>query len=184
MQNLLKYVSDVLNIKAESIYTIADMKEELETIKDIAAYRHYIRDNIDHFDADYKTGFQKFIVLTRKYKDLETRALHGMKAKSYAKIISDKVISCRTFVEDTPSAFSLVKIQDSENMLFEKHELRALQSIGSISYIIEMSKAHSLERMIEMRYVSKKSLPKPYEQLDERMNNLINDTTKRIISCK
>ncbi len=178
MLELISYVSDVLNIKTESKYTIADIEDELLGIQDITAYRHYIRDNIDHFDANYKTGFQKFILLTRKYKALELEAEHGLNAGSYAKVIAEKVKQCRNFVEDTPTAFSLVIVDGKK--FFKDHELRALQSIGSINLIIELSKSGGLELQIKLRYKQKKELPKPYEQLESRMAGIMQKTIKGI----
>ncbi len=74
MQELIKYIGDILNIKTESVYTVQDMTEELSKIKDIVAYRSYIKDNLASIEVDYKTGFQKFLILTGSYLDLEFEA--------------------------------------------------------------------------------------------------------------
>lgn len=178
MQNLLKYVSDILNIKTDSPYTIADMQEELESIRDITAYRHYIRDNIDHFDADYKTGFQKFIVLTRKYRALEYDATDGIEINRRAKELTAKVAACRTYIADTNGAFSTVKKTDGE-YLFDADDIRIMRASGSAMYIIEASRCNTLEEQFR-RVLKKEIQAKPYEQLPQRMANMIANTTKAI----
>jgi len=64
MQNLVKYVASVLNVKIDNPLTVTDIEFELRQIEDLVAYREYIRDNFDKIE--YKTGFQLFIILTKQ----------------------------------------------------------------------------------------------------------------------
>jgi len=178
MHNLIKYVSDILNVKTEGVYTIQDMTEELGKVQDIVAYRGYIKDNIQHIDLDYTTGYQKFIILTRKYLDLEYEASKGIECNQKASKLATKVKVCRNYIEDTNGAFSAVKTVDG-NLLFDEDDIAMLKRAGSAIFIIEASKCNTLEDRFRKLY-KQKSMAKPYEQLPQRLK----DMTKQIGSNK
>ena len=158
MKNLVNYVGSLLNIKIDNPLIIEDMKQELLKVKNLVTYREYIRDNLNHVDMEFKTGFQKFIVLTNKYlKQQQDLALPHDTARSFSKQLSHKVKQTRNIVEEKNIVFSMLRI-DGEKFFTEK-ELKALQGIGSIVYIIESSRNGTLENeLVDLflgKYISK-----------------------------
>lgn len=154
MNDLIKYLDKILNIKIDNPLVIEDMKLELGKVNDIVAYRIYIR---DHLDIEYKTGFQKFIILTNQYLDIEEDQVLQItqvysKADQYAKKVSDKVKECRTFVEDNLCAFAKVKFEGGD-LLFEDHEIRCLEAVGTDLIVCEYSRMNLLFGHIKNDYV-------------------------------
>jgi len=167
MQNLVKYIMEILSIKSDSTFTIADIESEMQKINDFEMYREYIRDNIDNFDLKFKTGFQKFIILTNRFKRIEEdRSLTDTfdKATSYAKIISSKVELCRSHVEFAYCGFK--NIYADGKRYFEVDELWALyETCHTTDKVIALSKEHNLEGEIYDLYISKYKKKASYESL-------------------
>lgn len=67
---LTKYVATVLNISIDNDFIIMDIQEELENIPDLQGFRNYMKESIakQDKDFDFKTPFQKFLILTEKFK--------------------------------------------------------------------------------------------------------------------
>jgi hypothetical protein len=168
MQELIKYISDILNIKTDSVYTIQDMTEELSKIRDIAAYRSYIKDHIK--SIDYTSGYQKFILLTQKYLRLEYKALNpeaGIKAKEVAEL---------AYTVITNGKYNGLA---SHYVSGVEEERKLLSSIGGANYIQELLDNDTLEDMIVKKIMEKENAL-PYEQLPERMATMLANSTKAI----
>lgn len=180
MNDLIKYLDTILNIKLDNDFSIADIEEHLSKVNDIIAYRSYVRDNMKRADIEFKSGFQKYIILTDEFLEMEENSkLSGVKTKAeiYAKTVADKVEQCRNVVEDNNVLFRQIK-KDGE-MLFEIHELNCLAGIGSTSVIIEYSRMCLLEGMINEYYLKSFKKKKAYEHLTEgqkRVQALIGDS--------
>ena len=167
MLNLVKYIIEILNIKSDSSFTTMDIESELKKVGDYEMYREYIRDNIENYDLKFNTGFQKFIILTNRFKRIEEdRKLTDTftKATSYAKIIAEKVELCRSHVEFSMCGFKNVFV-DNERY-FEVHELWALyETCHTTDRAIDLSKTHSLEGEIYDLYISKYKKKASYESI-------------------
>ena len=101
MQKLTRYIAEVFNIKANSEYMIQDMIEEISKVKDIVAYRSYIKRFMFSESVQYANGIQKFIILTNEYLDLEKA-------------------SCRRLGIETKEEIELKKpFEDLDNRLLE-----------------------------------------------------------------
>ena len=48
MNEMIKYILAILNIKADSSFVIADISEELESIADIVDYKNFIKKNFNY----------------------------------------------------------------------------------------------------------------------------------------
>ena len=183
MHELIKYISDILNIKTDSVYTIQDMTEELSNIKDIAAYRAYVKDNIDKID--YKTGFQKFIILTRDYLLLEYVALNpriaGMSLRLTQKVqktiwgvMYDNRELWTTWIE---KHHELMPQKMSYNFTEEEEEV--LKKIGTTKEINRINDDGRLESEI-IKAMKEESILPPYKKLSTRLSNMI---TVKEIQC-
>lgn len=78
MQKLVEYIAEVLNIKAKSEYMIQDMIDDLSKVKDIVAYRSYIKRFVFSESVEFANGIQKFNILTREYLELEAASLRRL----------------------------------------------------------------------------------------------------------
>ena len=171
MQNLVNYVGSLLNIKIDNPLIIEDMKQELLKVKNLVTYREYIRDNLNHVDMEFKTGFQKFIVLTNKYLKMEESVtLPHDTAKAFSKQLSHKVKQTRNIVEEKNIVFSMLRI-DGEKFFTEK-ELKALQGIGSIVYIIESSRNGTLEDELVDLFLGKYIAKSKYTALTDNQKRV------------
>ncbi len=163
MHELIKYIGDILNIKTESVYTIQDMTEELSQIKDIGAYRSYIKDNLA--EIEYKTGFQKFLILTQNYLQLEYLAINPE-----AKTEVDSIISVAHTV------VSHGKFNDLIQYYGTQEDKNLLRSIGA-SKIQRLLDDNTIGQEITKRIKSREN-PEAYEQLPQRLSKMIGDTAR------
>ncbi len=172
MQELIKYIADILNIKTESAYTIQDMTDELSKIKDIVAYRSYIKDNLDKID--YKTGFQKFIILTRDYLLLEYVALNpeiaGMSSTLTQKVQKDiwgVMYDKRELWTHWRESFHVTSYGFTE----EQEEI--LKKIGTTKEINRINDDGRLDSEI-VKAMKEESILPPYKKLSTRLNKMLN----------
>lgn len=169
MLNLLKYVADVLNIKTDNPLTIEDMKFELQQIEDLVVYREYIRDNFS--SVEYATGFQKFIILTNKFKKLQEESKIPMDiANSFSVELARKVETARVFLKNelevgNDRPFSKLK-QDGEKF-FTMKELTALSELGTARYLVELSEQNRLKDELVKLFISKYTKKAKYESLTD-----------------
>ena len=169
MHNLIKYISDILNIKTESVYTIQDMTEELSKIRDIVAYRSYIKDHMK--SIDFVNGYQKFLLLTQQYLRLEYTALNPT-VKATANKISKIAYSAIMNGKYTEWSYpDLGQIEEQYKGI--------LPSIGSAMEIQKLLDNDKLEEAI-IKKIMEKENALPYEQLPERMSAMLTNTTKAI----
>ena len=183
MQELIKYVSDILNIKTESVYTIQDMTEELNKIQDIVAYRSYIKDNI--YNIEFKSGYQKFIILTKKYIMLEYSALN-IEISDKANILSDKVRDISSeVIKDKRDFWSTGgrwfggNWQDFGGYDFTNEELSTLKKIGSTKEILKLNEDNMLTYEINKLSKDSDGLVE-YQQLPNRLKEIMKNTTKEL----
>ncbi len=166
MQELIKYISDILNIKTESVYTIQDMTEELSKVKDIVAYRSYIKDNLNNFD--YKTGFQKFVLLTQQYLQLEYVAVNPETEKEAEQIRS--------------LAYNIIsngKYNGLASYYGTREDKDLISSIGGSSNIQKKLDEGTLKEAIIKKLIEKDNAL-IYNQLPQRMTQMLNGTTRAI----
>lgn len=157
LKELIDYIADILNIKISSPLTVADMTEEINKVYDLAEYRRYLRDNFKHIDTDYSTGFQKFIILTNKFKKIEEdlaiqRAGQDTKGEALAKSINDRMVKILSYLDDNPEHL-ISRIKVNGEPLFTHSELRLIRSVGSQGLIVEYTKMKYLTRLLYENYI-------------------------------
>ena len=174
MQNLVKYVASVLNVKIDNPLTVTDIEFELRQIEDLVAYREYIRDNFDKIE--YKTGFQLFIILTNRYKDMQEMAkLPHDVANSFSKELARKVEESRIFLKNelevgNDRPFSGL-IRDGERF-FTIKELTALAELGTARYLVELAEQNRLEDELVKLFLNKYKQKAKYEALSDNQKKV------------
>jgi len=178
MQELIKYIGDILNIKTDSVYTIQDMTEELSKIKDIVAYRSYIKDNF--YKEEFKSGYQKFLVLTSNYKELETHALRKIEYDDAVELaISENIDFIKEnegfeFNTDHNSSSALNEIGTKIQNILGKYNLQMGILMAKYSLLhngigyVKMLETFK-EASIKHKFAIEK---KPYEELPERLKEM------------
>ena len=180
MQELIKYIGDILNIKTDSVYTIQDMTEELSKIKDIVAYRSYIKDNLASIEVDYKTGFQKFIILTKEYLSLEFEA----EAKNkFVLLVQDAKKNFR--VDDVNHRVILnsdfdtnVSVLDLSAKIGRENLIIVLRNGIDAKEFCVGSKRRTILSMYIASLIGKNKSELPYNQLDSRLKEMTKRITK------
>ena len=140
MRELIEYLMAILNIKTDSSFVVRDMQSELQGVQDILAYQKYIRSNINYLGMEYMTGFQKFIKLTEMYKRKENEALNQKrlgKSRNTARLLSDKVKTVASIIEDNNIEFKNIKDH------FTSWELGELEKIGDAAKCVRLQKSVS-----------------------------------------
>lgn len=170
----VKYIAALLNVKAESEFVMMDMLSEIEEVKNPAAYREYLRDNFNHIDVTMMPGFQKFITLTKRYKEIEFQAFNHdriEKSQSTAREIAEKVKNIAPMVlvsDNIEKKLEFKHFQTNGKPYFTDFEIKTLNKIGSVRHCVKLQRSNSgddlllrkLEKMMIEMMKKPKLLPK------------------------
>ena len=130
--------------------------EAIHGVEDKEAFYHYLSDKKS--SIEYETKPERLLTLSRMYKKIQEniKLPHDI-ANAFSKQLAHKVKQTRNIVEEKNIVFSMLKV-DGEKFFTEK-ELKALQGIGSVIYIIESSRQNTLEdQLIDLflgKYIAK-----------------------------
>ena len=81
---LALHFAQILNISIDDEITILDMESELSTIGNLVGFRKYVKDRFNYSAYQYKTGYQKFILLAKDFrKDNEPKLDQETEMKVY-----------------------------------------------------------------------------------------------------
>lgn len=150
MREVVEYLTNILNIKTDSELVIIDMLDEIRSIKNIAEYRQYIRDNINHLGMDYMTGFQKFILLTKKYKERAAREDNAGRIEGgnkYALELSEKVRSISGHILDK-AFLDFDNFVSNGKSIFTDFDKTELSKIGSLVCCANLQRSKSGQDML------------------------------------
>ena len=135
MKELIAYVCQLFNIEIKSDIAMIDMEHDIGTIGDHAGYVKFLKQNFNIIDMQYMTGYQKFIELTKRYKQHEAEAINAdriEKMGSLAERLADKVRAIDTIVLNGIGInFEWEGFKTNGEQYFTIKECAALNSIGS-----------------------------------------------------
>lgn len=153
MEDLIIYLCELLNINTKNKkFIIQDMRYELMSVKHLDGFAKYIRDNansarFDYANSNFKTGFQKFIILAKEYKaefeDIELSENDKIKIYSYADKLFSKVT---TVFDEINFLVQTGKDLHSEQMTrfiyanFEEKDRKVLKLIGNRNRLLFMAR--------------------------------------------
>ncbi len=152
-----------------------------EALNGIENHNAFLEFCIDKKEGiEYATKPEKLITLSVRYKKLQAEAKVPLDvAKTFSDQITEKVKNCRTFIEDSNTLFSKLKVDGQ--YYFEPKELRALSTLGSTMHIIELSKIGELKDELMKKFIEKYTEPKKYDTLtngQKRINKMISTLSK------
>lgn len=198
MRDLIEYVAEILNIKTNSDLVILDIKEELESIVDLADYRRFLKTNLNHIDVTYLTGFQKFVKLTEMYRKLYARATNQDRltgARKSSILLAKKVRGVATTIyangtrepSEIMDEINPAEITIGGEPLFTKYELSQIAKVGGLRKSIELQRSESggdrlLDKLIELSeaIVVNKALGYDNNRTHHSVAGLIGQTVKQI----
>jgi len=163
-------ISNLMGLDSKSGQHGVAVTEALYGIENIEAFYQFLEDKKS--SIEYETKPERLLTLSRMYKKLQERAkLPNDQARQFSKNLAHKVEQSRNIIEEKSIDFSMLAV-DGEKFFTQK-ELNTLQGVGSIIYIIEASKNHTLENQLMALFLSKFTSKSKYTSLtDTRVKRL------------
>jgi len=162
-------LANVMGMDIDNAQHGVGIADALNGIEEPAAFIEYCRDKKN--GIEYENRIEKLDTLATMYKKIqENIKLPHDTAKAFSKQLSHKVKQTRNIVEDKNIVFSMLKV-DGEKFFTEK-ELKALQGIGSVIYIIESSRQNTLEEQLIDLFLGKYIAKSKYTALTDNQKRV------------
>jgi len=136
-----------VNNKQHSIAIV----DALNGIDDLDEFVAYCRDGREKIKFASKTEKLDALAYSYKKEQLEKKLPHD-KARLFARKLSEKVKECRHVIEDHHCQFWHIMVDGDH--YFTKKEIKALDFIGGVAWIVELSRNNDLEDKIYSAYIS------------------------------
>lgn len=142
---LLNYVIEKLNIKSESDLVLADIVQDLSTVKNLNQFRIYIKENQRRSEFNYLTGVQKFDAMFNVFKEKEKIIKEDSITKKCNEIIEKLRRSSRAIdkaivkIDDTIDYIKnakYVNLKVDNQCLFNPQEQKLLNEVGSLGFCL------------------------------------------------
>jgi hypothetical protein len=135
MKDLIDYISQIFGLEMKSTIAIIDMENDIGEIQNHADYVRYLKNGFNLDDIKFQTAYQKFLTLTKRYKEIESETLNRSRIEamgSLAERLADKVRSIDTIVLNGIGInFEWGGFKTNGEQYFTVKECTALQSIGT-----------------------------------------------------
>lgn len=135
MKDLIEYISQIFGLEMKSTIAVLEMERDIGEIQNHADYIRYLKNGFNLDDIKYLTAYQKFLTLTKRYKQHEAEALNAdriEKMGSLAERLADKVRAIDTIVLNGIGInFEWEGFKTNGEQYFTVKECAALNSIGS-----------------------------------------------------
>jgi hypothetical protein len=135
MKDLIEYISQIFGLEMKSTIAIMEMENDIGEIQDHASYVRYLKNGFNLDDIKFLTAYQKFLTLTKRYKQHEAEKLNAHRIEamgSLAERLADKVRSIDTIVLNGIGInFEWEGFKTNGEQYFTVKECAALNSIGS-----------------------------------------------------
>jgi len=139
-KQLVGYIAAILNINIDNDFVIIEIVHELSIVDDITDFLSFIKTNFNDYNLSYQSGFQKFINLSKKYKEVK----YPIDSPSNLKFLDEvcaKVELVRNYIgEYSNYDYDDVKIKSDNSPLFSNKEKELLSEIGNLSKAIRLQK--------------------------------------------
>lgn len=177
---IVKYVIDVLNIKVESELALIEINNDINDMDYPKQFLTFLRDRMNVSGYEYQTGFQKFVILSKQYKQKEFEELNRTKIKkmgSAAERLANKVKEIDMMVlnaQNNNHQWDKFKLTTGEQYFTDK-EIKALSTIGTVLHCVRLQRSVSGRDMLSERLEELFVERVVYPQLEapKQSNNLI-----------
>lgn len=155
MGELIAYISELFGLKVTSRIALADMESDIGEIQNHAEYFRYLKNGFNLGDIQYQTAYQKFLTLTKRYKEIESASANLEKIErmgTVAERLSDKVKTIDIIVLNGVGInFGWEGFKIDKNQYFSDKEIKALKSIGSPLMAIRLQRQVSGRDLLRER---------------------------------
>lgn len=156
MKDLIDYIAQIFGLEMKSTIAIIDMENDIGEIQNHAEYVRYLKNNFNLDDIKFLTAYQKFLTLTKRYKDIETETINRSRIEamgSLAEKLAQKVKQFDVSILNHPYRDSLKwenikSTEDASINYFSDKEIKALTTIGQPLHCIELQRATSGKDML------------------------------------
>lgn len=151
MKDLIEYICTIFGLELNSKIALLDLENDIGTIQDHSSYVRYLKNGFNLDDIKYLTAYQKFLTLTKRYKEIEVETINRTRIEqmgSIAEKLAQKVKQFDTMVLNHPHKTSLKwehikSMEDSNVNYFGDKEIKALSTIGQPLHCIELQRSIS-----------------------------------------
>ncbi|NOR55529.1 MAG: hypothetical protein GQ531_04920 [Sulfurovum sp.] len=190
MLEKVEYIKSIFKIDLDNPYLITDIAEELVKIELFDDYRKWLKINLNHIDAQYKYGYQKFVFLTRMYLKKRLEFINAemlLQSKAYAKELAYKVKEVSSLVEEKGLTFEYFK-DTGGGAFFTDLEVSQLNKIGGLDSSIRLQKSLSgsdalADKLVLMAFdflVTSIIEYKPQKKTTTEVSILVKNVVKRV----
>lgn len=136
--DITEYIASILNIDISNKLIVIDMMEDLKEIQDLAGFRTFAKERLNHERFRYLTGYQKFISLVNEWKKENKPKLDDEaqdKADSYSEKLFSKITSIANELhfEMQTRGIKLDSIDMEQTLLkngLKDHHISVLRAVG------------------------------------------------------
>ncbi|TLP41055.1 hypothetical protein [Arcobacter arenosus] len=175
--DIIKYVSRVLNVDITNSLVMQDMIEDLTSIHDLGLFRFFIKENFNESKYQYLTGYQKFLALVKDFKKQNAPRLNSQqksKVEDYSERLFKKTVDVFDWVNWEIQIGKDLYCKEISKRLFdefgnEPKDLKVLEMIGKRPELVRLVRYHKevLREKIQ-KIVFKLTLEKEYPQLTHK----------------
>lgn len=150
--DFLIYVCELLNIKTESKFTLAEMISDIKAIHpiDLPKFKDYLKVNFNDSSYEFMNGPQKFNAIMKDFNYWNRPRLSEkakIKVENYATYLFKKTAKVFDHINweleskgRSIDEVNLKKIHAAGKPLFSESDLEYLKQVGTIEYIYNLNK--------------------------------------------
>lgn len=172
--DVVKYISQILNIDVSDRLTFQDILDDLASVNDLPLFRMFMKERFNYERFRYLTGYQKFVALLNEFKKENAPKLDEAKhdkVNSFASILYKKTTDCFDEVyfliqEGNDMRGKKISYLIGKKFMNEPKEIKVLELIGNREVLCKLCRNDKplLEEKI-YQAVYKLALEKQYPHL-------------------
>ncbi len=153
-QQILKLIAKYARLELDEITTIEIAKETSEF--DVFEFLEFVKDNLDNYELKYTpNGIERFLKFCKMYKK-SINVGREAKAQSESQRLEEKFRSIKFILVEEFHKGKRPKLEclqsDGENY-FDNFEIKTLNAIGSVGYLIRLDNSFKLQSEIEKHFL-------------------------------
>lgn len=147
----LEYIAQYLGLDISNKFILKDIAE----IENKQQFILFMQENIKNTQLDFMNGLQKLSQLKKMLKK-EINSERVEKAESEAYLLAKKFLHVNALLTDATSrgkVFKLEQLYQGEDRYFSSFEIKQLNDIGSIQYLLKLSTDGLLEKELNKKFM-------------------------------
>jgi len=171
MKQSILYLAKLINLELDEV-VISKIGEKLQGL-DGNKFIEFVENSLDRTELQYKNGMQKFLKLVKMYKE-KLNEKRVEKAESEAYLLAKKFLDINTALTMELSMGKnprLEFIKTNGQDYFSSFEIKQLNEIGNIAYLLDLSREGLLEDELNKKFMKLIYKNNPSNQLTHIANN-------------